>query len=84
VIDVKVGDKVTRWLAGTVPMPLLVTEVTPDLIICGAWTFDPVTGAEIDPEIGWGVRDATGIIQTGSVLAVGDGTPACRVMRSEE
>jgi hypothetical protein len=47
------GDAVIRWLAGTVPMPLVVTALKGDLIACGLWTFDRATGAEIDPELGW-------------------------------
>lgn len=49
----EVGDVVTRILAG-IPMKLRVSEVTPELISCGPWTFDPLTGAEIDEELGWG------------------------------
>jgi len=48
-----VGDKVTRFLGG-IPMDLKVTEITDDTIVCGPWTFDKKTGAEIDEEIGWG------------------------------
>ena len=44
----------TRMLAGTTPIKLEVTEVTPELITCGWWTFDPKTGAEIDDDLGWG------------------------------
>jgi hypothetical protein len=51
--DVTVGDKVLRWLAGIeVPMPLIVTEVTDERIICGPWEFDRITGAEIDELLG--------------------------------
>lgn len=52
--DIRVGDQVTRMLAGSLPMPLRVTEVLPDRIICGAWTFDRKTGAEIDEDLDWG------------------------------
>ncbi len=48
---VKVGDTVTRMLAGVVPMELKVSEVTEDRIVCGAWEFDRITGHEIDEEI---------------------------------
>jgi hypothetical protein len=61
---IKIGDKVTRMLAGTVPMELLVTAVTDDTIVCGAWTFDRVTGVEIDEELGWGPKHGV----TGSFL----------------
>ena len=50
----QVGDKVTRMLAGTIPMELAITKITEDRIICGAWEFDKKTGAEIDEELGWG------------------------------
>jgi hypothetical protein len=49
---VKVGDSVTRMLAGTIPMPLKVTEVSETLITCGWWQFDRETGVEEDPELG--------------------------------
>ena len=35
-------------------MPLTVTEVTRDKIICGDWEFDKTTGAEIDDVLDWG------------------------------
>jgi hypothetical protein len=55
--DVMVGDKVLRWLAGIeVPMPLIVTELTDERIICGPWEFDRITGAEIDELLGWGPK----------------------------
>lgn len=50
----KVGDKVTRLLGGSVKMDLKVTEVTEKTIVCGAWTFDTKTGAEIDDDLQWG------------------------------
>lgn len=49
-----VGKVVTRWLAGDMPMDFKITEVTDDRIICGDWTFDRATGAEIDEYLGWG------------------------------
>lgn len=64
----KVGDKVTRMLAGVVPMQLVVSHVTDTLVGCvsedpravGAiWTFSRRTGAEIDDDLGWG-DDETG------------------------
>jgi hypothetical protein len=51
---IKVGDTVTRMLAGTIPCQLTVTEITDDRIICGGWEFDKRTGAEIDDDLGWG------------------------------
>ncbi len=48
---IKVGDTVTRMLAGKIPMELKVTDVTDIAIICGWWTFDRKTGVEIDDDI---------------------------------
>lgn len=59
--DLRVGDPVTRWLAGRFPMELTVTAITSDLIRCGHWEFDRTNGGEMDLEIGWDARDgATG------------------------
>ena len=38
-------------LAGVIPVDLIITEVTDDLIICGAWEFDRDTGIEVDDDI---------------------------------
>jgi hypothetical protein len=63
--DIKVGDVVTRMLAGTIPLELLVTEVTDTKIICGGgWEFDKATGAEIDDFLNWGPPP----LMTGSFL----------------
>jgi hypothetical protein len=63
--DIKVGDVVTRMLAGTIPLELLVTEVTDTKIICGGgWEFDKATGAEIDDLLNWGPPP----LMTGSFL----------------
>lgn len=62
----KVGDKVTRLLAG-MPMNMEVEEIREDVIVCsalperggkvlGEWTFCRDTGAEEDEEIGWGKK----------------------------
>jgi len=72
---VKVGDIVTRMLAGVVPCKLKVTEVTDTLIISGTeecnWSFDRATGAEVDEDLGWGIRDANGVMSpTGSYLII--------------
>lgn len=66
--SLKVGDTVTRMLAGVVPMRLTVTEVTEDRIICGAWQFHRTYGYEIDDDIGWGHPGPDGKIGTGSYL----------------
>ena len=60
--NLRVGDPVTRWLAGVIPMNLVVSDIKDGLVECGLWTFDQRTGAEIDPELGW---DANG---TGSYI----------------
>ena len=51
---IKVDDRVQRSLAGVVSQILHVTEVTENRIICGWWTFDKQTGAEIDDDLEWG------------------------------
>lgn len=51
---IKVGDVITRMLAGKVPMQLKVSEVTEDKIIAGWYTFDRIYGAEIDEDLNWG------------------------------
>jgi hypothetical protein len=57
-MGLKVGDMVTRMLAGTIPMELRVTEITDTEILCGprnvGYMFDKATGYEIDEELGWG------------------------------
>lgn len=50
---VKVGDVVVRNLAGVI-MKLLVTAVDDDRIWCRDWSFDRVTGIEIDDDLHWG------------------------------
>lgn len=50
----KAGDRVTRWLAGLIPMPLEVTAVRDGVIECGDWTFSHRNGAELDDDLGWG------------------------------
>ena len=60
--SVKVGDVVTRLLAGYIPMQLKVSEVTDKLVVCGPWTFDKETGAEIDQDLNWTIS------HTGSYL----------------
>lgn len=65
-INVKVGDRVVRMLAGSIPMELRVTDVTDKLILCGEWTFDRQTGAEVDEYLGWGPPPA----YTGSYIQV--------------
>ena len=51
---IKVGDKVTRMLAGTLPMVLEVTSIEGDVIYCGLWKFCAKTGAEIDEDMDFG------------------------------
>lgn len=50
--DVKKGDTVHRMLAGTIPMDLIVTDITDDMIVTGGgWEFDRDTGVEVDDMI---------------------------------
>jgi hypothetical protein len=51
--NIRPGDSVERLLCGMLPMQLVVTAVTQDRIICGAWEFSRTSGAEIDEELGW-------------------------------
>ena len=72
---IEVGDRVTRLLAGTVPMKLIVGKVddnfiytaTPDgaINIENGWKFRRENGAEVDEELGW-----DGIKMTGSFLTL--------------
>jgi hypothetical protein len=65
---VKVGDTVTRYLAGELRHMLTVTDVTSDKIICVDWEFDRATGAEIDDVLDWGPPPKT----TGSYIVKED------------
>ena len=85
----KVGDSVTRMLAGTVPMILTVTEVHDDYLICGykggigdpdvlregntGWKFDRTYGYEIDEDLGWGITMPDGSITTTGSYLVEEG-----------
>ena len=62
--EVKTGDVVIRNMCG-VEMKLKVSEVTDDLIICGDWHFNRVTGGEVDEEIGSDGYDRVCSILTG-------------------
>lgn len=53
-IDIIVGMKLTRLLGGTIPQTLTVTGIENNVIRCGDWEFDLVTGAEIDDYLDWG------------------------------
>jgi hypothetical protein len=72
----KLGDKVTRLLAGA-PMPMIVTGIDTinNIITCdaitedgsifhGQWTFDRNSGVEEDAELQWGIKFG----RTGSYL----------------
>lgn len=61
-MSIKPGDKIERLLGGSVPMELVVTDVTETEIVCGPWRFCRLTGGEIDEDLEW---DG---IHTGSVL----------------
>jgi len=69
-IDLKVGDTVTRMLAATIPHELKVTALSDTLITCGSRTFDRATGAEIDDDLRWGPPP----LGTGSFLRRQHGT----------
>ncbi len=54
-LTIAVGETVFRFFGGIEePMPMRVTGITEDRIVCGEWQFDKVTGAEIDEFLGWG------------------------------
>lgn len=59
-MKIKVGDTIIRLLAESVPMELKVTEIDDELIYCGpkgeGWTFDRVSGIEVDDDLGWGPK----------------------------
>lgn len=60
----KVGDKVTRMLAGRIPMTLIVTAIDDEFIhVGGGWKFDKTTGAEVDEELGWGNKGTGSYLQ---------------------
>jgi len=55
--SLKVGDVVTRWLAGEIPQDLKITEIDDKIIYCNkehGWWFDRATGCEIDDDLDWG------------------------------
>ena len=59
--EVKPGDIIVRKFGsevGSPEMEMLVTEVDDELIYVGekgvGWTFDKVTGAEVDDDLRWG------------------------------
>jgi hypothetical protein len=60
--EVGPGDRVLRYLAGcSTPLHLRVKSITASHIVCvGGWEFDRETGAEVDPELGWGPDGITG------------------------
>jgi len=60
--DIKVGDHVTRNLAGAL-MELIVSDVTDDLIVCGPWEFSRRNGVEIDKECGWDELSSGSFVQ---------------------
>ena len=68
----KVGDQVTRMLAGSIPMELKITAIDDKFIHCGPWKFDKSTGAEVDEELGWGDKETGSFIKEhGAISAVG-------------
>jgi len=55
---VEVGDTIIRRFIDddkdSPTVSLAVTAVEDDRVVCGSWTFDMKTGAEIDEQLGWG------------------------------
>ncbi len=49
-LSIKKGDVIERMLGFSIPMYLVVQEVTETIIDCG-WTFDRNTGLEVDEDI---------------------------------
>ena len=50
----QVGDQVARTAAGKPMGTYTVTALDEDLVHCGPWTFDRVSGIEVDSELGFG------------------------------
>jgi hypothetical protein len=48
--EIKKGDTIERMIAFTIPVYIIVQEVTDTTIDCG-WIFDRRTGVEIDEDI---------------------------------
>ena len=65
-MELRVGDTVTRMLAGQVAHELVITDLTDAVITCAEWTFCRHTGAEIDELLGWGPPP----MMTGSYLVL--------------
>ena len=61
--EMKVGDTVTRWLCGEIPMHLVISEIDETYIHCGPWKFLKTLGTEVDEDIGM-----DGIMVTSSYL----------------
>jgi hypothetical protein len=59
----KVGDTVHRMLGCELDMPLRVTDITEEHVVCGPWKFRRDTGGEVDEDLDW-----DGIRRTGSYL----------------
>lgn len=59
-MTIKVGDTVTRVMAGAVTMPLVVTAIDDTKITCADWEFDLQTGFEIDLYFGWDGKKPSG------------------------
>jgi hypothetical protein len=73
--ELHTGDRVTRLLAGVIPMEMEIVEIKDGLLICaavqedgslfmGEWSFCQQTGGEVDPDLGW----FPPLTPTGSVL----------------
>lgn len=70
---IRPGEVVCRLLVGRIPILMTVARVDEERIYCDedgmTWSFDRLTGAEIDDGIGWGPRYGT----TGSYLVEAGG-----------
>lgn len=51
--NLRVGDKVIRLLAGTLPMHLIITKILPNKIVCGDYEFCRDCGVEQDEYLEW-------------------------------
>lgn len=59
--DLLPGMTATRMLSGTIPVKIIVSEVTDtEILTVGGWKFCRSTGAEIDEDLGWGPDTYTG------------------------
>jgi hypothetical protein len=68
--EIKVGDVVTRMLAGSIPLKVIVGQIKDGIIKVGSedgeisweegWSFKQTTLCEIDEDLGWDGETVTG------------------------